>query len=162
MFTFREAKFDDLQRLLDIYNWAVENTTASFDLKSQTFEQRSEWFSHYGKVYPLIVAEIDGYIVGYASLSPFRSKEGYAATVENSIYVDSKYHGKGIGKALLEKIICIGKEKNFHVIVAGISSGNDISVKLHENFGFKYCGIFKEVAYKFGKWQDCLFYQLNL
>lgn len=162
MITFRNAEINDLQRLLDIYNWAVVNTTASFDLRPQTLEQRAEWFSHYGGKYPLIVAEEDRKVVGYSSLSAFRQKEGYATTAELSVYVDPEFHGKGIGKALLEKIISIGREKGFHCIMAGISSGNDVSVKMHESFGFTYCGVFKEVAYKFDNWQDCLFYQLVL
>jgi len=162
MITFRDAKITDLQILLNIYNWAVENTTASFDLSPQTLEQRSGWFSHYGGKHPLIVAEMDGSVVGYASLSTFREKEGYAPTAEVSIYVDPDFHRRGIGKALLEKIISIGRELGFHCIIAGITAGNDISVKMHQNFGFTYCGIFKEVAYKFDRWQDCLFYQLIL
>jgi len=162
MLKFRDAEITDLPKLLNIYNWAVENTTASFDLTAQTLEQRAEWFSHYGGKYPLIVAEVDGEVAGYASLSSFRQKEGYAPTAENSVYVDPEFHRRGIGKALLGEIIKIGREKGFHVIVAGITSGNGVSVKMHEDFGFTYCGNFKEVAYKFNTWQDCLFYQLIL
>lgn len=162
MLTFRNAEVRDLPTLLKIYNWAVENTTASFDLSAQTLEQRTEWFNHYGNGHPLIVAELDGVVTGYASLSTFRQKEGYAKTAEVSVYVDPDFHRRGIGKALLGKIIEIGRDMSFHVIVAGITKGNDVSVKLHEDYGFKYCGNFSEVAYKFDKWQDCLFYQLIL
>jgi phosphinothricin acetyltransferase len=162
MITFRDAAIEDLPKLLDIYNWAVENTTASFDLTSQTLEQRKVWFSHYGGKHPLIVAEMDGVVVGYASLSEFRQKEGYATTAEVSVYVDPDYHRRGIGKALLAEIISLGRKKGYHCIMAGITGGNDVSVKMHQSFGFTYCGNFKEVARKFDKWQDCLFYQLIL
>lgn len=156
----RNAKEEDLEELTYIYNWAVENTTASFDLKPQSVDKRREWFLHYGEDYPLIVAELEGKVVGYSSLSKFREKEGYKKTVEISLYISPEYQNMGIGKLLLEKIIEQGKNRGFHVIVAGITAGNEVSVKLHERFGFKFCARFNEVAYKFEKWLDCLFYQL--
>jgi len=160
--TFRDAVIDDLPKLLEIYNWAVVNTTASFDLTPQTLEQRKVWFSHYGGKHPLIVAELDGVVAGYASLSEYRQKEGYVTTAENSVYVDPNYHRRGVGKALLAEIISIGRKKGYHCIMAGISAGNDVSVKMHESLGFTYCGTFREVARKFDNWQDCMFYQLIL
>jgi len=162
MINIRDARPEDLKRLTEIYNWAVINTTASFDLSEQTVEKRAVWFSHYGGKHPLIVAEVDGIVAGYSSLSKFREKEGYDQTAEISVYVHPEYHRKGIGTMLMEKIISRGRELGHHVIVAGITSGNDVSVKMHEKFGFKFCAHFKEVGFKFGKWQDCLFYQLIL
>lgn len=158
----REAKNEDLEQLTAIYNWAVENTTASFDFSKQSIEKRREWFSHYGGTHPLIVAEVDGRVLGYSSLSKFRDKEGYARTVEVSVYIHPDFHGKGIGTRLLSEIINKGKALGHHVIVAGITAGNDVSIRMHERFGFKLCGHFSEVGYKFGEWQDCLFYQLIL
>lgn len=158
----RAANIKDIEQLTLIYNWAVENTTASFDFTSQTVEKRKEWFSHYGDVYPLIVAEIDGKVAGYSSLSKFREKEGYARTVEVSVYIHPEFHGQGIGTRLLREIIDRGRAVGHHVIIAGITAGNDVSIKMHEKFGFVFCGHFKEVGYKFDQWQDCLFYQLIL
>ena len=158
----REAQLEDIERLTEIYNWAVENTTASFDYTPQTVEKRKEWFSHYGGKHPLIVAEVDGVVAGYSSLSKFREKEGYARTVEISVYVHPEFHGRGIGNRLMSEIINRGKDIGHHVIVAGITAGNDVSVKMHEKFGFKLCAHFRHVGYKFGQWQDCLFYELLL
>lgn len=162
MIKIRDAKEEDLERFTEVYNWAVENTTSSFDISRQTVESRKSWFSHYGGRYPLIAAELDGRIVGYSSLSKFCDKEGYARSVEISVYIDPEYHGQGIGTLLMKEIIDRGRELGHHVIVAGITAGNDVSIKMHEKFGFKLCGHFKEVGYKFGQWQDCLFYQLTL
>ena len=158
----RDAAISDVEDLARIYNWAVANTTASFDINRQTIENRLEWFGHYGGRYPLIVAELDGKVAGYSSLSKFREKEGYAGTVEISVYIDPDYHGKGIGKKLMEEIVDRGRKLGHHVIVACITAGNDISVKMHEKMGFEFCGNMKQVGYKFGKWQDILFYQLTL
>jgi phosphinothricin acetyltransferase len=149
-----------LLRITNIYNWAVENTTASFDINSQTLEQRAIWFSHYGDSHPLIVYEIDGYVAGYASLSEFRSKEGYKDTCELSVYIDPKYQRRGIGKKLMDCIVELGREKRFHVIMSVICADNEISIKMHEKLGFELCGNMKEVGFKFGRYLDCLFYQL--
>ncbi len=156
----RKAEATDLPRITDIYNWAVENTTASFDINPQTLEQRAIWFSQHDDRHPLIVYEIDGYVVGYASLSEYRSKEGYKNTCELSVYIDSEYQGRGIGQELMGCVIELGREIGFHVIMSGITSENTKSIRIHQKFGFVLCGNMKEVGFKFDRYLDCLFYQL--
>ncbi|MCR4436506.1 MAG: N-acetyltransferase family protein [Clostridiales bacterium] len=156
----RDGELSDLEQLTAIYNWAVENTTATFDLAKQSTASRLEWFNQHTGVHPLIVAELDGKAVGYCTLSKFREKEAYIKTVEISVYIHPSYQRRGIGTALVEEMIQRGKKLGHHVIIAGITAGNDISVKLHQKFGFELCGHMKEVGKKFGKWQDVLFYQL--
>lgn len=135
---------------------------ATFDLDEFTLDERREWFSHYGGHYPLIVAEQDGVIAGYASLSRYREKAAYDRTVESSVYVHPKFHGQGIGKALMVDILERAKTCGHHVVIAGITSGNEASVRLHEGLGFQFVGRFREVGHKFGQWQDVDFYQLIL
>ncbi len=158
----RDAREEDIEQIAGIYNWAVANTTASFDINAVSLENRREWFSHYGGNHPLVVAEEDGKVVGYSSLSKFRDKEGYARTVELSVYIDPSCHGRGIGRILMAEIIERGRKLGHHAIMSGITGGNDISIKMHEKFGFTPCGHMKEVGHKFGAWQDVLFYQLIL
>lgn len=156
----RKAEISDLERITNIYNWAVENTTASFDIKSQTIEQRAQWFKKHDERHPLIVYELEGKVVGYASLSEYRIKEGYNRTCELSVYVDPQYHNNGIGTKLIKNMVQLGREKGFHVIISGICADNYSSIKIHEKLGFELCGNMKAVGYKFGKYLDCLFYQL--
>jgi len=156
----RKAEISDLSRITDIYNWAVENTTASFDINPQTVEQRAIWFSHYRDRHPLIVCEIEGYVVGYACLSEFRTKEGYKNTCELSVYIDPDYQRRGIGQELMVSVIELGRKIGLHVIIAGITADNEISIKMHIKLGFELCGHMKEVGFKFGRYLDCLFYQL--
>lgn len=159
----RRAEKADLLRITEIYNWAVENTTASFDINPQTFEQRADWFSHYNQSngrYPLIVCEIDSVVTGYACLSEFKAKEGYRNTCEMSVYIHPDFQNKGIGSRLMGEIIKLGKDNGFHTIISVISSDNEISIKMHEKYGFKLSGHLKETGFKFGKYLDCLFYQL--
>lgn len=155
----RNADREDVRSIVHIYNDAVIHTTATFDLQEKTLAEMNVWFDAHNEMYPVIVAEEEGSILGYCSLSPFREKEAYKQTVEISVYVDQHVRGKGIAKKLIGRILQLAEEAEHHAIIAGITKGNDISVKLHEQMGFTYVGCFREVGYKFNEWQDVLFYQ---
>lgn len=157
----RSAVLADLPMILRIYNHMIATSAATFDLEEQTLEQRLEWFHHYGGKYPLIVAVEEGQVVGYCSLSMFRTKPAYDRTAEVSVYIDPVCQGRGIGKHLLAEILRLGKELNYHAIIAGITTGNEVSIRLHEQFGFTFVGRFREVGWKFDQWQDVDFYQLT-
>lgn len=158
----RVATIDDIPSILEIYNDAIKNTTATFDLDLQTLEEKQVWFQQFNDIHPLFVAEINKKVVGYSSLLPFNKKEAYAKTVENSIYVHKDARGKGVAKLLLEKLIMAAKEVNHHSIIALITKGNEVSVKLHKKYDFEYVGVLREVGSKFDEWQDVYFYQLIL
>lgn len=155
----RSAYRDDVRAILHIYNDAIVHTTATFDLQEKSLTEMNVWFDAHNEMYPVIVAEEDSIVLGYCSLSPFREKEAYKQTVEISVYVGKQARGKGIAKKLLGRILQLAEETGHHTIIAGITKGNDISVKLHEQMGFTYVGCFREVGYKFNEWQDVLFYQ---
>ena len=101
----RTARESDLPALLDIYNHEVVNGTATLDLQPRAMAERQVWFDeHNTENHPLIAAEIDGTVVGYATLSPYRTKEAYRSTVELSIYVHHEYRKQGIASALMEEV----------------------------------------------------------
>ncbi|UFJ42325.1 N-acetyltransferase family protein [Brevibacillus humidisoli] len=160
MLQIRHAMPSDLPAMLEIYNEAVRSLTATFDLEEQTLEERKHWFEKYGGKYPLIVAELNGEVVGYSCLSKFRDKPAYAHTTELSVYISSRCRGRGVGSALMREILQLAATHGYHTVIAGVTGGNQASVKLHEKFGFAYIGCFKEVGFKFGEWQDVHFYQL--
>lgn len=101
MIIIREARIDDVGELREIYNWAVKNTAATFDLEEVSMENRRNWFCHYNpEHHPLIVAELEisdkkKVVVGYSSLSEYREKAAYSKTVELSVYVHPDYHNQG-------------------------------------------------------------------
>ncbi|MDA8346398.1 MAG: GNAT family N-acetyltransferase [Thermaerobacter sp.] len=158
----RDATVLDLSDLTRTYNQAVLSTAATLDVEAQTLEQRSEWFSHYGDKYPLLVAEISGRVVGYCSISRYRTKPGYDRTVESSVYVDAAFHGRGIGRELMREALHRASDIGYHVVIAGITEGNDASVRLHASLGFQHVGRLREVGRKFDQWQDVNFYELVL
>lgn len=148
--------------ILCIYNDAVLNTTATYDLVPQTMDERLAWFSEHRRAgYPVLVADSDaGAVVGWASLSSFREKAGYRYAVENSVYVAADARGAGVGHALLGALIAAGRERGYHVIVAGIDAGSVASLRLHAAFGFEEVARFREVARKFDRWLDTVFLEL--
>ncbi|MFD2445269.1 GNAT family N-acetyltransferase [Bacillus sp. CGMCC 1.16607] len=162
MVDIREATILDLPAMLDIYNYAIRHLTATFDIEVQTLDKRKIWFDSHDEKYPLIVAERNGEVVGYCCLSSFRAKPAYSKTTEISIYISQTQQGYGIGSALMKEIIRRAIDLGYHTIIAGITGGNEGSVKLHKKFGFEFVGCFKEVGFKFGEWQDVDFYQLMI
>jgi phosphinothricin acetyltransferase len=149
----RKAQLEDLPELLEIYNYEVKNGVATFDLEPKTLEERRVWFdAHNVGNHPLIVAEIDGNVAGYASLSMYREKEAYSATVELSIYISPDYRNRHVATRLMEVILDMArKDDTIHNVVSVITSGNEASTRLHEKFDFTFCGTMPEVGTKFGK-----------
>lgn len=160
----RKAKPQDIQPLLDIYNYEVKNGTATLDLQPKTLEEWTRWFSmHNIENHPLLVAETKGVVAGYASLSSYREKEAFKTTVELSIYVAADYRKQRIATALMDAILQEAKrDDSIHTVVSVITAGNKASQKLHEQFGFEYCGTIKEVGMKFGEYKDIENYRLGV
>ena len=160
----RKAERKDLPALLEIYNYEVLHGVATLDLSPKTPQEWGKWFEeHNTKNHPLFVAETEGHIEGYVSLSSYRDKEAYRSTVELSLYVGVDDRNKGVATALMQYIIEEAeKEEATHTVVSVITAGNEASKKLHQKFGFEYCGTIKEVGIKFGAYRDIENYRLTV
>ena len=160
----RKAEEKDIEELLNIYNYEVVNGIATFDLQPKTLKERRAWLNaHNIDNHPLIVAEIDRHIAGYASLSAYREKEAYQSTVELSVYVGPDYRKQGVATALMEGILEMArKDDSIHTVVSVITGGNEVSIKLHEKSGFTCCGVMHEVGYKLGAYRDIVNYELRV
>lgn len=148
----RSAYELDVPQLRTIYNYEVKNGVATLDVEARSLEDRMAWYKeHKTPTHPLIIAEVDGIIYGYACLSPYRSKDAFETTVELSVYVHPDKRGLGVATALMQSILRIARSREgIHNIVSVITSGNDISTHLHERFGFTFAGSIPHVAQKFG------------
>ena len=160
----RKAALSDLPRLTAIYNEEVLHGVATFDLHPKTEAERRTWLEqHNVDNHPLLVAEVDGQAAGYASLSPYREKEAYSATVELSIYIDPAYRLQGVATALMAALLEAARaDARTHTVVSVITSGNEASVRLHQRFGFTYCGTLHQVGMKFGRYLDIDNYELTV
>ena len=113
--------------------------------------------------YPYLVAEIEGEVAGYAYASSFRARIGYRFTVENSVYVAAGMQGRGIGSALLGKLLQECESRGYRQMVAVIGeAANTGSIRLHERFGFRHVGTFPGIGLKHGRWLDTVFMQRAL
>ncbi len=160
----RPAQETDLPAIVDIYNQAVRDTTAIWNDKEVDLNNRVAWFrDRLAAGFPVIVAvnKADE-AIAYASYGPFRPFDGYAKTIENSIYVAPAAHGQGLGKLLLQALIDHASGAGFHIMVAAIEAENTISIRLHEKFGFSETGRMPQVGYKFGRFLDLVLLQRSL
>nr|WP_068964721.1 GNAT family N-acetyltransferase [Desulfosporosinus sp. BG] len=159
----RQAVANDLCEILEIYNDAILNTTAIYTYNVQTLEERTLWFNKKNEDgIPVLVFEDNNKVIGFATYGPFRAWPAYKYTIEHSVYVHNGYKRRGIGTELVKEIIRIADERKFATLVAGIDAFNHTSLKMHEKLGFEYSGTIKNAGFKFGKWLDLAFYQLNL
>ena len=159
----RTATEEDLNEILEIYNDAILNTTSVYNYEPHTLAMRAEWFRQKQKDgFPVLVATQDDKIVGFSTYGHFRAWAAYKYSVEVSVYIHPEHRGKGIAKLLYHPLIEKAKEQQLHALMAGIDASNIASIKLHEQFGFKTVGLFKEVGFKFNQWLDLQFMQLIL
>ena len=158
----RDLDIKDTKQLLDIYNYYVLNTIVTFDIELLLIEAFIEKITRINNDYPFIVFEENNEILGYAYGSKWRPKPAYKHTVESTVYVKNGAHGKQIGTKLYGKLLDLLKEEGYHMVLGGLTLPNEVSVKLHEKFGFKQVAHFKEVGRKFDTWLDVAFWQLKL
>jgi phosphinothricin acetyltransferase len=158
--TIRQAISADLGQITEIYNDAIEKTTATFDTEPKTLEEQEAWFEEHDARHPILIAEQDGIIIAWTSLSQWSDRCAYSDTAEISLYVKEVHRGKGIGKQLMKAIIQEGKTAGLHTVIARIAGSNKTSADLCKSFGFQYIGTMKEVGNKFGKLLDVHLMQL--
>lgn len=160
----RPAQPRDLVEITRIYDHAVRHGTASFEIDppdEREMARRYEALRAGG--YPYLVAELDGEIIGYAYVGPYRTRPAYRWSVEDSIYVAPTSQRRGIGRALLERLIAEAEIGGFRQMIAVIGdSGNVGSIELHRAAGFRLVGIFDNVGFKFGRWLDSVLMQRPL
>jgi phosphinothricin acetyltransferase len=161
--TLRDATEGDMPAVRDIYNHAVEHTTAIWNETLVDVKNRLEWLkARQARGFPVLVAEKDGRVAGYASYGDWRAFDGYRHTVEHSVYVDKDHRGFGIGEGLMRELMARAAMADIHVMIAGIEAENAVSIRLHKKLGFRTTGTFQEVGTKFGRWLDLTCMELRI
>ena len=157
--TVRLARLSDAEPIRLIYNHEVENSTVTFDLVPRSLDEQQEWLRVREGAFGVVVAELDRRVVGFASLSEYRSRPAYRTTVESSVYVEATIRGRGIGRALLDELVELARLRGFHSMVGRIVGGHEASIALHQRAGFDIVGTEREVGRKFGRWLDVVVVQ---
>jgi len=162
--SIRPASQADIPAITRIYDYAVRHGTASFELDppdEAEMARRHRALADSG--YPYLVAEIDGAVAGYAYAGPYRARPAYRFSVENSIYVSPAMHRRGIGRALLDRLIAECETRGYRLMIAVIGdSAQAPSIELHRAAGFKPVGAFEGIGYKFDRWLDTVLMQRAL
>jgi len=162
----RLAAPGDAEALRAIYNVEVLESTNTFDMVPRTLAEQEAWLLEHRGVHPAVVA-IDrdsgaqghagaggDIVLGFGSLSVFRERSGYAATAENSVYVDRAHRGRGVGRALLAELLTLASAHGFHSVIARIAGHNETSIGLHRAAGFELVGVEREIGRKHRQWLD--------
>ena len=159
----RDAVEADLQQITGIYNEVLSTSTAIFNDRPATVEERVDWWKGRVKLgHPVVVAVEDGLVLGFATFGDFRSWPGYRFTVEGTIHIHSMARRKGIGAALLRELLQRAKDAGKHVMIAGVDATNTASLIFLEGFGFVRVGHLHEVGYKFDRFLDLIFLEYRL
>ncbi len=166
MIPIRPARAGDLAEIRDIYADAVIHGTASYELEPPDLAEMTKRFEILNAAgYPYIVASgEDDSVLGYAYAGPFRPRPAYRYMVEDSIYIAPAAKGRGIGRALLDRLIAEATALEFRQMVAVIGDGahNSASIRLHEAAGFAYAGTIRGSGFKHGRWLDTVFMQIAM
>ncbi|WP_239082789.1 GNAT family N-acetyltransferase [Subtercola lobariae] len=159
----RTAVEADLPQILAIHNDAIEHSTAIWTDTLATLAERQTWLAEHQTPRQLAIVAAEGdEVLGYATYGPWRAKEGYRFTIENSVYVRTDQAGRGYGRELMNALIADAKKSDFHAMIAAIEAGNVASIRLHENLGFVDAGTIEAVGFKFGRWLDLKHMRLAL
>ncbi len=158
----RRATEADGEAIRQIYNREVLESTVTFDLVPRSADDQRTYIAARSGALCVIVAEEDGVIAGFASLSFYRDRPAYRTSVENSVYTHRGFRARGVGDLLMASLVERATASGFHAIFARIADAQEASLALHRKYGFELVGIEKEVGRKFGRWLDVALLQLLL
>ena len=157
---FRNFAWSDVPAITAIYRHAVETSVATFDTEAPGEAAMAEKFGHMLELgHPVIIAEAEGKTIGYAYTSTYRPRPAYRFTAEDSIYLAPEAQGKGLGSALLGRLLEQSKAFGFRQMLAVITAERANSIRLHEKHGFRLIGRYEALGYKFDRWLDIVHLQ---
>jgi phosphinothricin acetyltransferase len=154
LYKIRPAELSDTEAIRAIRNDVIEHSTAMWTTRLLSPDENRAWLAENIARRSAYVAEADGTVIGFANWAPWRAKDGYRHTVEDSVYLTGGHQGRGLGAELLQALIEGASESGAHVMMASIEATNARSVALHERLGFEVVGTAREVGTKFGRWLD--------
>jgi len=152
----RDVAADDIAAITAIYAVEVNEFVNTYEYEvPDAAEMLRRMQDIVARGFPYLVAVVDGQVAGYAYANTYRTRVAYQWTVENSVYVDAAFQGRGVGTTLLQALIEACTARGYRQMVAVIGEpDNAASIKLHERFGFHLVGVFRGLGRKHGRWLD--------
>jgi L-amino acid N-acyltransferase YncA len=147
--------------ILAILNDAIEHSTALYEYRPRALESMQQWFDVKRRSGFPVLGAVDtaGTLLGFASYGAFRPHPAYKYSIEHSVYVQRDHRSRGVGRTLMERLLGVATERQYHVMIGGIDGENKASIALHVKLGFEPAGVIRHAGFKFGRWLDLAFYQ---
>ena len=163
-YRLRPATDSDAVAICRIYNQGIEDRLATLETELRTPDERRRWLAARTPRHPVIVAEpadtppagAEPAPVGWASLNVFNAREAYRFVADISVYVERQWRGRGVGRALLARLVELGREHGFHKLVLAAFPFNPGGMALYEAVGFRTVGVYKEQGQLDGQWVDTI------
>jgi L-amino acid N-acyltransferase YncA len=152
----RMATAQDAEPICQIYNQGIEDRVATLETELRTPDERRQWMAARGPRHPVLVAEADGRVVGWASLNPFNPRPAYDHVADLSVYIERGWRGQGVGRALLERLVTLAQEIGYHKLVLAAFPFNPGGMALYERMGFRTVGIYREQGWLDDRWVDTI------
>ena len=159
MLQYVEASEQDLDRMLDLYNHYIENTSILFDDRPVSLEEFSTRVYIKHSTYKTFLIQQDNEFCGFCFLTRFRKKRAYDKTAEVGVYLRLDFTRKGLGQEILSYLEAIAREQGIEVLIASISGENVASLSLFRKLGYEQYAHYKKVAEKFGRKMDLVEFQ---
>lgn len=161
--TIRPFNWTDVPGITATYRHYVEYSTATFDLEAPGETFIAEKFGHMVELgHPVLVAEEEGRLLGYAYASVYRPRPAYRFTCEDTVYCAPEAQRRGVGSALLQAVIEQSRAFGFRQMIGVITAESAGSIRLHEKLGFRIVGRHEALGYKFDRWLDIVHMQRTL
>jgi phosphinothricin acetyltransferase len=155
-FPIRPATVADAAALCRIYNQGIQDRVATLETEERTPEERAQWLEARGPRHPVLVAESDGAVVGWASLNVFNPRRAYEHVADLSLYVEREWRGRGVGRRLLDALVARARELGYHKLVLAAFPWNEAGMRAYQRAGFRAVGIYREQGRLDGRWVDTI------
>jgi len=152
----RPATLEDAELICAIYNQGIEDRLATLETELRTPTERREWLVARGPRHPVSVAEVNGIVVGWASLNVFNARPAYRHVADVSVYVDRSWRGRGVGRVLLARLADVARDLGYHKLVLAAFPFNQAGMALYERLGFRIVGMYREQGQLDGRWVDVI------
>jgi L-amino acid N-acyltransferase YncA len=152
----REARINDLEPIMRIYNQGIEDRIATLEPETKDISYMKNWYDQHKGRYKILVAEQEGHVLGWTSINHYNNRCSYAGVGDLSIYIAREHRGKGVGSLLLKEMEKVAIENGFYKIVLFTFPFNMIGQALYKKNGFREVGIFENQGILDGKFVDVM------
>jgi L-amino acid N-acyltransferase YncA len=152
----RAATPADADAICRIYNQGIRDRVATLETEERTPAERAQWLEARGPRHPVLVAEADGLVVGWASLNVFNARRAYDHVADLSLYVEREWRGHGVGRRLLAALVARAIELGYHKLVLAAFPWNTAGMRAYGRAGFREVGIYREQGRLDGRWVDTI------